>query len=312
MTMPLLMMKAALLAKIESTYGTDPTPTGSANAMLVSNLQLTPLVAEYAGRNVIRPYLGNDEQIPTNSHVEVSFDIELAGSGAAGTAPDWGPLMKACGMSETISASTSVTYAPVSASFDSVTMYCFYDGTRHKITGARGTVSLKADAKTLPVLQFKFTGIYSTPTDTALPTVTLSRFIKPAAINKDNTTTFTVHSVTAVMSAFTFDVANKIVYRNLVNSESVLLTDRAPTGSCTIEATTVATKDWWTTIKSATTAAVSMVHGTTAGNIVTLTASNTQITEPQFSEQDGILMLGMKLTFVPGSSGNDEFSIALT
>jgi hypothetical protein len=40
--MPLLTRKRLIVAKIESTYGTDPTPTG-ANAILVRNLEITPL-----------------------------------------------------------------------------------------------------------------------------------------------------------------------------------------------------------------------------------------------------------------------------
>ena len=44
--------------------------------------------------------------------VEVTFEVEMAGSGTAGTAPAFGPLLKACGNSETIVTDTSVTYAP--------------------------------------------------------------------------------------------------------------------------------------------------------------------------------------------------------
>ena len=36
---------SAILAKVEGTYGTDSTPTGAANAVLVSNLSINPLDA---------------------------------------------------------------------------------------------------------------------------------------------------------------------------------------------------------------------------------------------------------------------------
>ena len=61
----------------------------------------------------IRAYFGNSEQLPAGIHSELDFEVELAGSGAAGTAPAWGPLIRACGMSETITAATDVKYAPV-------------------------------------------------------------------------------------------------------------------------------------------------------------------------------------------------------
>ena len=75
--------------------------------------------------------------------------------------------MKACGLSETVVADTSVTYAPVSASFDSVTIR-FYDGTRHVLTGCRGSVTFNFVAGQFPVASFNFIGIYNNPSDTAL------------------------------------------------------------------------------------------------------------------------------------------------
>ena len=57
--MPLLTRKRLLLAKAEVTYGTDPTPTGAANAILVRNLEIVPLQSDIVQRELIRPYLGN-------------------------------------------------------------------------------------------------------------------------------------------------------------------------------------------------------------------------------------------------------------
>ena len=37
------------LAKIESTYGTDPTPTGSADAVQLRNLEVQPAESEVLG-----------------------------------------------------------------------------------------------------------------------------------------------------------------------------------------------------------------------------------------------------------------------
>ena len=75
----------AILAKIESTYGTDATPTEGANAILISNASITPLQAQNVKRDLIRPYMGNSEELLGAAYVEMTFDVELAGSGAAGT-----------------------------------------------------------------------------------------------------------------------------------------------------------------------------------------------------------------------------------
>ena len=66
--MPQLTRRRTILAKIETTYGTDPTPTGVANAILVRNLNITPQNSEIVSRDLIRPYLGNSEQLQSCTH----------------------------------------------------------------------------------------------------------------------------------------------------------------------------------------------------------------------------------------------------
>ena len=70
--MPLLSRKRVILAKTEVTYGTDPTPTGAANAILVRNLSITPQNSEIVSRDLVRPYLGASEQIEAGVHVSCS------------------------------------------------------------------------------------------------------------------------------------------------------------------------------------------------------------------------------------------------
>ena len=59
----------------------------------------------------------------------------------AGTAPPYGDALLACGLAETIVASTSVAYNPVSAAFSSATIECFIDTIKHQMLGARGNVA---------------------------------------------------------------------------------------------------------------------------------------------------------------------------
>ena len=305
------MRNVALTAKIEVTYGTDPVPTGLANAILCRALAPQPLTAEFADRATVRPFMGASPQVFAAGYSVAEFEIELAGSGAAGTAPAWGPLLRACGISETISAATSVTYAPVSIAHESVTLYYYFDGLMHKMTGCRGTVSFELNAKAIPVMRFRMTGLHNVVTDTAMITATLTGFIAPVAVNKVNTTTFSLHSYAAKVQSFTLDVANQVNYRNLVNNETVDIVDRNPAGAINFEVDTVAAKAWQPIITAGTAGALSIIHGATAGNICTLAASKTQLLSPSYGEQDGIGMLSVPLAFLP-TSGNDEFSLVLT
>lgn len=139
--MSLSTRKDVVLAKLEGTYGTDPTPTGAANAILVSNLQISPLQMTPVERGLIREWFGNSESIPGQIFGEVSFEVEIQGSGTAGTATAYGPLLQACGLVETDGAS-DVQYDPTSseALMKSVTIFFYRDGVLHEMNGARGSV----------------------------------------------------------------------------------------------------------------------------------------------------------------------------
>ena len=96
--MSILTRKRTILAEIESVYGTDPSPTGSANAMLVKNLTVTPIESELVSRDLIRPYLGNSEQLMAQKFSRVEFEVEMVGPGVIGKIPAYDPLLRSCAL----------------------------------------------------------------------------------------------------------------------------------------------------------------------------------------------------------------------
>jgi hypothetical protein len=311
--MALLTRKRLILAKAEATYGTDPTPTGSANAILVRNLDIVPLQSDIVQRELIRPYLGNYEQLLAQTRVQVTFEVELAGSGAAGTAPAYGPVLKACGLSETVVATTSVTYAPVSTSFSSVTIYFYEDGIRHIVTGARGTFTLNGQVGAIPTIAFTMTGIYNAPTDTALATPTYANQATPLIFKNGNTTSFSAFSYSGALQSIDLNLGNEIVYRELIGgTKEVLITDRKPAGTMSIEAVLLATKNYFTVSTGSTTGSISFQHGTTAGNIATLTMAQSDLADASYADLNGIAMLNLPYVATPTAAGNDELSLAYT
>jgi hypothetical protein len=311
--MALLARKSYILAKSESTYGTSSSPSNT-DAILVRNLELTPLAGDVVSRDLIRPYLGNSEQLIAKTYVELKFDVELAGSGTAGTAPRFGAALKAAGMAETTVASTSVTYAPISSSPSSATIIYNTDGLNHLVTGCRGSFSIKAEVGQIPTISFTMVGIYNAPTDVSPVSVSYTNQATPLVFRQGNTSAFSIFSYSGLLQSFDFDVANATVYRQLVGSSTgeVLITDRKPAGSCMIEAPTIATKDFFSIALGTATGGLSFLHGTTAGNKVTFNSPQTDITTPAYGEQDGVRMLNLPYVSVPTTAGNDEFSLAFT
>lgn len=305
--MPKSMKNMVLLAKQEVTPGVDPTPTPAANSILVRAAMPQMINAEFVERNNLRGYKGNFGQLAVGVHREFEFEVELAGSGAAGTAPKWAPLLMACGFSETLVVSTTATYQPISSGDTTVTLYGYLDGLLFKMTLCKGTVSFELNAKAIPVMKFKFFGEYSAATDTTFPTgMVFTGFTKPLTVGKVNTPTFSIHGHAGVCSALSFDVANALTYRDLIGYSGAFSADRKPTGSATIELPSVASANFGELARLGTEGALQVIHGTTAGNIIQVDMPKVQFTSaPSISNDNEIAMLGLGFSINP-NAGNDE------
>lgn len=312
--MPLYTRKRVVLCKLESTYGTDPVPAAGTDALLLRSVEVEPLDQEYAERTLVRPYYGNFEDLPIRSRIKITKQLEMAGFGSAGPltpTPGYAAVLRSCGLAQTITTGVNVIYAPVSQNFDSVSDYFHNDLTLHKLLGGRSELEISLALNEVPVFRVMTTGLYGGVVDAALPTPNISAYQRPVVVNQINTTGLNIHGLTtAKLKDFKLSMGNVLVHRNLVGgNESIELTDRQVTGEIEIEATTVAVKDWWSSIRAATLGAFSVTHGP-ATNRVKIDGAKVQLTNPRFSDVDGITHMTLGMQFMP-SAGNDEFSITV-
>jgi hypothetical protein len=82
-----------ILVEAELTYGTDPTPSASTNAVLVRNPSLSSEGLRMNDRAAVRAGLGQLQKVHGGQLKRFRFECEVKGSGAAGTAPEIGPLL---------------------------------------------------------------------------------------------------------------------------------------------------------------------------------------------------------------------------
>lgn len=298
-----------LLAKIESTYGTDPTPDNT-NGIMTSGLEVARYDGDTVSRELDKNMIGNQEQVNTNPHVNASFGVELASSGTAGTAPAFGPLLRACGFDETIVAVTSVAYQLPTAqadlqAADSVTLWDYRGDTAmvQKSNGVRGSLALEMGRGALPMMKFSnMLGSYNTPITGSLPTISSwSNFRDPLAFTNDNVATFTVDSYSACVESFNIDFACEVVRRNLPGCSSTLITDYNPTGQVVIKAPTVAAKDFYTALESHSGTSlipIAITIGSVSGDIVQFSATSAQITNISEGESDGMMTFTLDLSFI--------------
>lgn len=310
--MALFTRKTTVLAKVEATPGVDVIPTGAANAMVIRNATLTALDIESVDRNLMRPYMGASPQLVVGTKAMLDFEIEIAGAGTSAiTKAAFDDLLVACGLSSTVNTTVSNDYAPVSSGFKTVTLYTYIDGIKHAITGAMGTVDLDITAKQIPVMKFKFVGIYNAPIDGSNPTVTTTNWQTPLGVNNTNTSGFALHGYSGILQSLQISLGNTVVHRVMVGADYMMITDRATTGSITIQQPdTIAAKNFFADALNMVLGPLTLTHGTVAFNKFQIASSNVQCLKPAYGDQDGIRMLQMGLQFVPSAAGNDEIKIS--
>lgn len=305
-----------ITAKEETVYGTDSEPTGAANAVLVQNAKLTPMAATEVTRQHSRPYQGARPSLLVGKHMKLTFEVEAKGSGVAGTVPGYAVLLRSCKLAEVIVEATSVTYNPVSTAHKSCSIYFYIDGILFKMVGCRGDWKYKLNADGIVVIEFTFTGLFTNPTSVAVPAPTYGSQLTqvPLEATTETVPTFSIGSfLTAGLRTFSFNAGNNVVFRNLIRRRQVMITGSDETIDFQIEAEALATFDPFALASAGTTQAVSLIHGVTAGSIVTLSVARFQILNPgDLQQQDGVVEYALRGKCLPSDTGNDQFTLAFT
>lgn len=302
--------KLALLAKAEVTYGVDATPTGAANAILATEADITAIEADEVKRNLYLPYLGAQETLWAGHRTIMKFKVEMAGAGAAGSAPGYGPLLRACGLAETLTALIKADYEPVSEGFESASLYMNLDGVNHVMLGARGSVKLSMAPRDIPKFEFDIQGLMGPIADVALPAQTLTGFQKPLIVSKANTPVFSIHGFAAIAENFSLDLAHQVEPRFLIGQDSIEIVDRGMSASAVVEATSLAEKNWFQIALDRAKGAIAIEHGTVAGNIVEIAAPAAELGKPSYGATQGIRNITLPMSLIP-VAGDDEFKITV-
>lgn len=305
-----------IAAKIETTSGTEQPPAGT-DVILCGNFNCTPIAGSTVQRNLIRPWFGNNQSITVESYATIDFEVEITGSGSAGTAPKYASLLKACGFNETINASTSVVYLPITTSVPTLTFHFYMDSIKHVMVGAVGNVSFDFTTKKIPTMKFSFTGgLGTTPylASQTQPTATYSTITPIPFLTNNVTCNISLTAGTDYIESVTMDMANDIKYRTLIGSSNAMMVDRKPKGALKIQAVDTTVTSVFDAVRNNTLSTISILHGTTAGNKFKIESATNGVgvDTPKYSSSDGIDMLDVNLSFLPTGAGNDEIKITVS
>jgi len=317
---PIKWRSKIILVKPEVTYAVDPVPTGAANAMLLTDVSFQPMEGQDVSRNLERPYLGAQEDLPVGLYCVLTGSFELVGSGETGVAPGWGPMLRSCGVAEVVTAdavpgdgSGTVEYSPVSENHESVAVYFMIGMNRYVMLGSRSTAVITVNALGIPVCRVTMTGLFTVPSVQARPTVNLDAFQEPQVASKANTPVFTIDAIPFVMRNFSLDLACDVQARMLVGLERIVIVDKNERLTCQVEAVSMAT---YNPVQRALTPKprqeIILQHGTGAGRRVKVEAPlSAQARFTGGTESQGVEE--WPLTFSPlPNAGDDQWKITLT
>lgn len=300
--------RKVILLKVEGTEGTDAAPVVGANALRVRNYSPTFMDADGKVRNLEKAYFGADPVAMANFKRGAAFELEMHGGGAAGTAPQWMTALRFAGFAAPVLvAVTSATQSPTST-VPSATHWGYLDNLLLKSVGCRANVGYTVEDDEIPIFNYSLLGRPPTTlAEEATPgAITVAGVADPVIASSENTT-FSLDGYAVPLRRMTMNANVDLQFRSLIGPQDrVIYRDRSWNGSIVIELPDLTTKDYFAKVRPGTTMASSLVHGVTAGNIVTITHPALQITgNVELSEEQGVIMATLPVTALP-VTGNDE------
>ncbi|SCW56238.1 hypothetical protein SAMN02927924_01372 [Sphingobium faniae] len=301
---------AVVLAKKEVTYGVDSAPTVAANGILTRNYSGKPVDMDRIERNLDQRVFGALASVPSNERRTVSYEVEIAGSGDAGTAPAWMELLEACGMAApvvTADVDAVQDFAAPGTVGSSISQYDFMSDQRRKAVGVVGNFTMDFTAGAYPFFGFNWMGLVpaATPFDKSAPgAVDVSRWQQAVEVNIDNSEML-LDGHSCIVRSWRADAGVTTAMRNLVGKRYVRRGNHSFTSTAVIEAPDIQTKDFIQSLRTGSLLPWSLDHGVTAGNIIGLESAKVQITDITESNEDDTLMWTVAMTHtVEGGSAD--------
>jgi hypothetical protein len=315
-----LSRKTMIHAVNEVTYGVNPGGWSSGKAILVANPRIR-IARDVVPRELVRDYLGGSDHLIGTRRAEIEFDVEIAGSGAAGTPPPYGPLLRACGLAETITAASHVRYTPISENFESGAIRYVVDGVMYYSSGCRGSVKLDLTAYQRPMMKFRFMGYDSWAVAHDGVNTDFTAWQRPQVITEANSGDIRLGGTQAAGGGVTggavlvsrgleIDLGNTLSHIKLLRGEAIDITQRDAMGKMSVALSAADEVTWRTDITNNVVTSLGFNHGSEAGNKVVIFAPRVQRIDPQAENYEGRHLMSSELRLLP-NAGDDELAIII-
>lgn len=304
--------KSGLLLDLEATNGTPVTPTAAANAVAIraKGLKIKSNVST-AARDVITGVMGNDDKLPFSHTADLSFGVELAGSGTAGTAPAWGKIMQMGGFAETIVAGSRVEYTPAASAFKSATIFAEQNGRLERYFYLMAALKLAFAVGEIASLDASAKGLVTSVAAGSIGTKTFTPWKRGLAVGPINTSKVSLGAVTYTAGAlaggttfdfksYSLDCGQDVQLLQLAARQTVDIYDFKPKVELVVDLTPAQHAQFVTDMKAGTTLGLGFTHGTVAGQKIVVHHPRCVIADIEDVEEGPMLI--SKLVLEPRDS----------
>lgn len=280
----LLTRQSVFGAKVETTTGTAESITAAEAVFNAYNAQIRPNIPRNrrAGQGTSA---GQLPQVPGARMGELTVETDLVNSGSATHPQLFSVLLKAASFGV-----SSATYSPQfgNASYTTITAGLFQDGRYKALAGAVSDLSIRGTSGEAVRMFWRIQGVWQPPTNAALITPTYPTTIPPRLASA----TFTIGGNAYKLGDFELSLNNVIAPRRDASKaagiHSMVVTDHDYTFRCNLEASTA--KDFYADHLAGTEAALNLVIGSGANEVITIAAPKMQLAEPPSdADADGVL-----------------------
>lgn len=308
--MTLFTRKGVLAAKIETTVGTDATPSATDAAMNIFNakMELEVDVEDREGQG------GFDmlAAVTGGRRARITFRTNLEWDGTA-TEPLWAEtFFPACGWVKSSQTYTPRSEAPGS-NVKTLTFSHYIDGKLRKAVGCMGTFKVTLPSGKMGYIEWDFLGSWVSEIDSALitptyPTDTSYKFASGVCQWND---------VNLYTSTVTIDAGNTVVLREDPSAASgyiaAIVTNRYPKVTLDPEAKTVATQDRIGAMLGNTQYALELHCGGVGNSKLQFDAPKAQITKVGYGDRDRRVIDQLEMACGKNGSTHDQcLSITFT
>ncbi len=289
-----------LLAKEESTYGTDSTPAAGTDGVRVSQRVFSNLQVGFEFPNLRRDVangglLSAAPAPPGGRFCRVQVGWDARGAGAAYSSstpvrPEADPLLVACGYQRThddTGSAESVAYTRVDTGHDSCTIWAYADGKRYQIVGCRGNLRIPIRAGQIGMWLFDMWGIMLVdPADASLPSITYDAVVPSPAQG----ITFSLGGFTPDLISAEYNIGTELELlpdATAANAiDQIAIAEYIPELTARIFAPTIAQRDIYSDSEAATALTLDIDVGSTQYNRWKLDiASGVHINPPDHQEE---------------------------